>query len=179
MGAGVIMESDVRISVVREYAEIAEIAALADEVWHEHYGGLLSKGQIDYMVGLFQSEKAIAKSIAENHYTYYAIRDVGLLVGYCGVQPNEEDHTLFLSKLYLRADYRGRRISRLVLAMLYERCITEGYNSIWLTVNKGNTNSIDAYRKLGFSIEREEVTDIGNGYVMDDYIMRCPVRATH
>ena len=41
------MESDVRISVVREYAEIAEIAALADEVWHEHYGGLLSKGQID------------------------------------------------------------------------------------------------------------------------------------
>ena len=156
--------------------QVETVAALAAEIWREHYEGILSPDQIEYMVEQFQSEKAITKSIAENHYTYYAIRDVGLLVGYCGVQPNEEDHTLFLSKLYLRADYRGRRISRLVLAMLYERCITEGYDSIWLTVNKGNTNSINAYRKLGFSIEREEVTDIGNGYVMDDYIMRCPVK---
>ncbi len=169
------MESEVRISVVQEYSEIAEIAALADEVWHEHYSNLLSKGQIDYMVEKFQSEKAIVEAIAKDSYTYYAIRDAGQIIGYCAAQPCEKDHSLFLSKLYIHADYRGKRISRLVMAMLSERCITDGYHSIWLTVNKGNKTSIEIYRKLGFTIEREQVTDIGNGYVMDDYVMRYPV----
>ena len=41
------MESEVRISVVQEYSEIAEIAALADEVWHEHYSNLLSERKGD------------------------------------------------------------------------------------------------------------------------------------
>ena len=171
------MGSDVKISVVCEYAEIAEIAALADEVWHEHYEGLLSKGQIDYMVERFQSEKAIVEAITKDQYTYYALCDTGQLIGYCAVQPREEDHSLFLSKFYLHSDYRGRRLSRLVLAMLTERCIIDGLRSIWLTVNKGNTGAVEVYQRLGFVIEREEVTDIGNGYVMDDYVMRIPVKA--
>ena len=171
------MESDVKISVANEYAEIADIAALADEIWHEHYASLLTKGQIDYMVEKFQSEKAIAHAIAEENYTYYIMKDAGQIVGYCAVQPTEANHSLFLSKLYLHKDYRGRRLTRLIMAMLAERCFSDKLGSIWLTVNKGNTSSIDVYRKLGFQIEREQVSNIGNGYVMDDYIMRCPIHA--
>ena len=107
------MESDVKISVANEYAEIADIAALADEIWHEHYASLLTKGQIDYMVEKFQSEKAIAHAIAEENYTYYIMKDAGQIVGYCAVQPTEANHSLFLSKLYLHKDYRGRRLTRL------------------------------------------------------------------
>jgi len=168
------MNSEIKISVAQEKSEIVEIAALADKIWHEHYGKLLTPGQIDYMVEKFQSVPAITKAIAEDGYTYYIIRDGEEAVGYTAVQPSE-DGSLFLSKLYLRADYRGRKISRLVLAMLEKRCLAEGYSSIWLTVNRGNLSSIAAYKKLGFVIEREAVADIGQGYVMDDYVMRYPI----
>ena len=41
---------------------------------------------------------------------------------------------------------------------------------IWLTVNKRNDDSIAIYKKFGMEIIRSEVTDIGSGYVMDDYV---------
>lgn len=172
------MESDVKISVARERVEIAEIAALANEIWHEHYGALLSKGQIDYMVEKFQSEQAITHAITKENYTYYIMKDAGLVIGYCAVQPTDQDHSLFLSKLYLHADYRGKRLTRLIMAMLAERCISEHLTSIWLTVNRNNTDSVEVYRKLGFEVEREQVSDIGGGYVMDDYVMRCTLRTS-
>ena len=168
------MNSEIRIFLVQDRSEIDEIASLANEIWHEHYGKLLSSGQIDYMIEKFQSADPITKAIADEGYTYYIIRDGEEAVGYTAVQ-SKEDGSLFLSKLYLRADHRGRKISRLVLAMLTERCLAEGYSSIWLTVNRGNLGSIAAYKKLGFVIEREVDADIGRGYVMDDYVMRYTI----
>ena len=47
----------------------------------------------------------------------------------------------------------------------------KSYKSIQLTVNKYNTNTISAYKKWGFEIIDSVVTDIGEGFVMDDYIM--------
>ena len=46
----------------------------------------------------------------------------------------------------------------------------KGCNMIWLTVNKRNDDSIAIYKKFGMEIIRSEVTDIGNGYVMDDFV---------
>ena len=46
-----------------------------------------------------------------------------------------------------------------------------GYAKIRLTVNKNNKHTIDAYLKYRFTIIAQDVTDIGNGFVMDDYIM--------
>ena len=43
--------------------------------------------------------------------------------------------------------------------------------AIRLTVNKGNADSIAIYRHTGFAIVIDVVADIGNGYVMDDYVM--------
>lgn len=52
-----------------------------------------------------------------------------------------------------------------------ELCKLRNLNKIWLTVNKRNFRSIDVYKHFGFETVREEYTDIGAGYVMDDYIM--------
>lgn len=41
---------------------------------------------------------------------------------------------------------------------------------VWLTVNKHNDPAIEVYRHWEMKIIRSEVTDIGNGYVMDDYV---------
>jgi hypothetical protein len=32
--------------------------------------------------------------------------------------------------------------------------------------------AVQVYKKLGFHVIREEMNDIGNGYYMDDYVLR-------
>ena len=43
-------------------------------------------------------------------------------------------------------------------------------SALELNVNKNNP-AIHFYKKLDFVISRQEVIDIGNGFVMDDYVM--------
>ena len=42
---------------------------------------------------------------------------------------------------------------------------------IQLTVNKKISDSIAFYKKVGVNIVDSAVMDIGNGFVMDDYVM--------
>ena len=39
-------------------------------------------------------------------------------------------------------------------------------------MNRDNAASVAMYQHAGFEIEREDVKSIGNGFVMDDYVMR-------
>ena len=50
-------------------------------------------------------------------------------------------------------------------------CRRRALKAIWLTVNRRNERAIGAYRRAGFREVRAQVTDIGGGYVMDDYVM--------
>ena len=47
----------------------------------------------------------------------------------------------------------------------------EGLSKIRLTVNKGNTHAVQVYEHYGFRTVEKVKTDIGSGYVMDDFIM--------
>ena len=42
---------------------------------------------------------------------------------------------------------------------------------IWLTCNKHNDSSLAVYHHLGFQVTDTQEADIGNGFIMDDYIM--------
>ena len=74
---------------------------------------------------------------------------------------------MFLSKLYVKKEFRHKGIGKAV----FEKIKDFGFDKIQLTVNKYNKNTIDAYLKYGFKIIDSVVSDIGNGFVMDDYIM--------
>ena len=77
--------------------------------------------------------------------------------------------------LYLHKDYRGQGLASQAASFLEEMCRKRGWKKIWLTCNKNNENTLAVYRHLGFENVRSEVTDIGNGFVMDDYILELTV----
>ena len=149
--------------------EIYELAELASLIWHEFFPVLLSEEQIDYMVDKFQSERAMKRQIEEENYTYYFIISNGETVGYFGIS-NFPDY-LFLSKLYLKKEYRHKGLGRAAFDIIKEIAGKRNYSKIRLTVNKYNTNTINAYDKYGFKIVDAAETDIGSGFIMDDYIM--------
>ena len=120
------------------------------------------------MVDKFQSFHALKEQL-ENGYEYYQILDDGEFCGYTGIHP--EDGRLFLSKLYLKKSARGRHLATQAFAFLKGLCKERGLSAIWLTCNKHNDNSLAVYHHLGFEVIDTQVADIGNGFVMDDYIM--------
>ena len=144
--------------------DIKELASLASSIWHEYWTCILTPEQIDYMVENFQSEKAIKNQI--ENYTYYFIIKDGAKAGYFGISDKKE--YLFLSKLYLKKEYRHQGLGKKAFEKIKELANDK---PIRLTVNKYNTNTINAYKKWGFEIIDAVVTDIGSGFVMDDYIM--------
>ncbi len=76
-----------------------------------------------------------------------------------------------LHKLYLLPELHGRGLgSRLLQHVEHEVRVGGGCRLI-LTVNKRNARAIAAYRRNGFGIAECVVTDIGGGFVMDDYVM--------
>ena len=159
----------VTINKVSSSTRLKAVAELADEIWHECFVDIITEGQIDYMVEKFQSYAAMTAQVAEQDYSYYAVCEDDELCGYFAVKP-ENDDRLFLSKLYLRSDKRGKGIASIMLQKVFEEARCFGKKKVYLTVNKHNYHAIDVYKKTGFVIAREAVTDIGNGYVMDDYV---------
>ena len=95
------------------------------------------------------------------------------VLAYFGIQPQGD--LLFLSKFYILRENRGRGIFSVGIEFMKSLCREEGLTAIYLTVNRNNTHAYEVYLHTGFKVLRTEVNDIGNGFVMDDYIMQLEV----
>lgn len=157
--------TEITLATPNDYKEIADIGFI---IWNEHYTPIIGSEQVAYMLDKFQSEKAIQQQVKEG-FEYYLITFETVPVGYICVKKKRD--TLFLSKIYVLSDYRGKKIGKTAMQFVERRANTLHCNSIELTVNKYNVNSIKAYEKLGFKTVEALVMDIGNGFVMDDYRM--------
>ncbi len=144
------------------------VAALAAEIWREHYTPILGREQVEYMLDKFQSAEAMAQQIGEG-YRYYLMEVGGKAAGYAAIKP--EGETMFLSKIYVSQPYRRQKLAARTLSYLEEIAREQHCHSMYLTVNKHNSGSIAAYQKLGFQKVRTQKEDIGGGFFMDDDIM--------
>lgn len=154
--------------------QIKELCALAKEIWNEYSICFTTQEQIDYMLEKFQSEDVVKSQINFQNYRYYFMEEDGENFGYFAVQKQKEN--LFLSKIYIRKDFRGKGYARKAFTNAIVPLAKElELPKISLTVNKYNFSSILAYEKLGFVRVDSVETDIGNGYVMDDYIYEFEV----
>ena len=154
---------------VKTKKQIETTARLAKEIWNEHYINIISEEQIDYMVQKFQSAEVIQDQIKKQNYEYYNFVENGKSVGYFGFV-EQENGVMFLSKIYLLKSERGKGFSRQAFEFMKEEAKKRGLSKIWLTVNKGNKHSIEIYKKFGMYIERTQVADIGEDFVMDDFV---------
>ncbi|MBT8344342.1 MAG: GNAT family N-acetyltransferase [Sulfurovum sp.] len=124
------------------------------------------------MLQKFQSHKAIREQI-QNGSLYFLCEHDHKTIGYMSVDIS--DGALFLSKIYVASDERGKGYGRKMISYLETLAKEKSLNKISLTVNKHNTGSIHMYKKVGFVICSTAVKDIGNGFVMDDYQMEKSV----
>ena len=162
---------------VRSDEKVAEVAALADEIWNEHFPSIIGQAQVDYMLDKFQSERAIAEQIAGD-YEYYLIEDEAVPVGYIALVPEQDKSSALLSKIYVQKRLRGRGLGKAALEFAEQLCRESNIATLWLTVNKHNSRSIKWYQRVGFTNVGPIVMDIGGGFIMDDFKFEKPVPPT-
>lgn len=156
---------------------LAEITALAHVIWRQHYTPIIGHEQVEYMLADGYSANALAAQQAAGTCFILARRDAHF-VAFTAVSPDSEQvGTAWLDKLYVHISARSLGIGRALVGCVAREAESSGANTLRLRVNRHNAESIAAYQRIGFRVERADVKDIGNGFVMDDYIMAAPLSA--
>lgn len=162
-------------------ADFETLARLAEMIWRAHYTKIISNAQIDYMLaGRYTPEKLRLYLNADDRWLML-LRIDNRAVGYCsyaltenpgGMKPGEmKPGEMKLEQLYLLPELRGQGLGKLMLRHVEEQARVRGRGTLMLQTNKCNAVAIAFYRKAGFTVREEAVFDIGNGFVMDDYVM--------
>ncbi|MEG0315041.1 MAG: GNAT family N-acetyltransferase [Erysipelotrichaceae bacterium] len=149
--------------------DIDLVANLARVIWHEYFRKLISIDQIDYMLDKFQSSSAIKQAIEFDNYKYFGIYNDDELAGYIGIQIRIND--AYLSKFYLNKKYRGLGLGKELMDKAISYALENDVLALTLNCNKYNEDSLEIYKHLGFKIKASTVNEIGEGFVMDDYIL--------
>ncbi|MDP2088667.1 MAG: GNAT family N-acetyltransferase [Flavobacteriaceae bacterium] len=158
----------IKIIKAHKIADYKLIAQLAATIWREHYTSIIGSNQVEYMLAKYQSASAIEEQVKLG-FNYFMVTYQEKPVAYLSFK--EEIDSLFLSKIYVLSNYRGMNIGKTAMVFIEKKAVEIGCNKISLTVNKYNTSSINIYEKIGFQNMGSIINDIGNGFVMDDYIM--------
>ncbi|MBX3240609.1 MAG: GNAT family N-acetyltransferase [Chitinophagaceae bacterium] len=149
--------------------DIPLIQNLISEIWPKAYSHILSDEQSGFMLDMMYSDTSLNKQISSGHrfiltfvndsptgFASYEIKDGGLCK---------------LHKIYVLPQIQGAGVGRKLIGHIITRVKPLGMERLELNVNRYNTARL-FYEKMGFFVAGEEDIDIGNGYFMNDYIMR-------
>ena len=152
------------------------VAALARTIWLEHYTKIITREQIEYMLGGRFTAANLERYLDAPDRWMFVLEQDNALIGYCSYALTGMPRELKLEQLYLLPALHGRGLGRLMLEHVEAHARRLGTDTLMLQVNKHNTKASSVYFKAGFAVREEVVIDIGQGYVMDDYIMAKPLR---
>lgn len=150
-------------------SDIPEISRLAAIIWRQYYPAVISHEQINYMLGRMYSTAGLNEQMVDRGHIFYLVVKDGENIGFLSVN-EEEPGRWFINKFYIRQDLASRGIGS---AVFQELCRLIPAKEFRLTVNRKNFKAINFYFRNGFKIESVADFDIGEGYQMNDFVMRC------
>ncbi len=153
--------------------EVESLCRLAQEIWHAHYPAIISKAQIDYMLAQRYSPASIRASL--NSSCWLAAWHGQDMAGFAQAFADDAPSTWKLDKLYVHPDQQRKGVGQTLLDRVKQQARVAGATRLILRVNRHNKIALAAYARYGFSIYGENMLEIGNGFVMDDYLLEMKV----
>ena len=164
--------SENKTQIVRAKEEhLPAISELAGVIWRACYPAIITHAQIDYMLARMYSLDLLRDEIRSQGIRYDQLLVDGKPAGFASYGPTAQPGVMKLHKLYLLPEMHGRGLGSRLLRHVEREIRAGAGRRLILSVNKRNTKAIAAYRRNGFVIAESVVTDIGNDFVMDDYVM--------
>ncbi len=148
-------------------AELKRIQEMAHVIWMQHYPEIIGINQINYMLNKMYSLESLSEQVESKKHEFYFILNGQTEVGFVSINKLDADTTM-IQKFYINQLLAGKGVGTLAFKELLKQVSTK---KIQLTVNRQNYKSINFYFKNGFKILHVADFDIGNGYVMNDFVM--------
>lgn len=153
-----------------EQKDISTIQDLAKKSWNFAYAKIITQEQIDYMLDLMYSEETLNQHFENPNYQYYLIQENNEFLGFIGFEFHQELETTKLHRIYFLKEAQGKGLGKKALKFVINEAEKADDKRVTLTVNKNNS-AHKFYESQGFKVYEETILNIGNGYVMDDYLM--------
>lgn len=148
-------------------SDIPKIYNLALKIWNHHYVPIVGQEQVDYMLAKIYSTEDLTHQMSEKKHQFYLIEINKEVMGFLSVSGGED---MFIHKFYIDQDVQGKGHGEATFRGLLG--LYPSVKSFTLTVNRSNYKSINFYFKLGFKIDHVADFDIGQGYFMNDFVMK-------
>ena len=146
------------------------IQSIAYQTWPETYGQILSKAQLNFMLDKFYALDFL-KLNSDNNQLFYIIEENQKPIGFIGIEHNFEGKLITkIHKLYVLPNNQGKGIGKLIISFIADLAKKSQSECLILNVNRFNKATI-FYQKTGFKIIQEVNIEIGNGYLMEDFVM--------
>jgi len=153
------------------------IQQIAHQTWPHTFGNILSKEQIAYMLEMMYSIPALTEQIEEKGYIFLLAQDKEKYLGFAGYELNYQSLAKTkLHKIYILPEAQGKGVGKLLINHVAEMAVQNQNEVLSLNVNRNNP-AINFYEKLGFTKVAEEDIPIGQGFLMEDYVMEKPLAA--
>lgn len=143
---------------------------LALKTWYDTYTTILSPEQLEYMLKEMYSLKAFTEQIAVKGHHFLLLSENDRYLGFASYELNYTSGTTKLHKLYVLPETQGKGAGRLLITTIESLAKNNGNDKVSLNVNRYN-DAVKFYLKNGFEKAGEEDINIGNGYLMEDFIM--------
>lgn len=163
--------------MIREISqnEVEIIRSLAYKIWPITFKEILSQEQIAYMLNWMYSVEKLEQQMNAGHQ-FFVFELENEQVGFLGIEKNYQGmKSLRIHKIYVLPEIHGKGIGKKLIDFAEELAVKNNCSILNLNVNRYN-NAVDFYRHIGFSIIKTEDIDIGNGYLMEDYVMEKDVK---
>jgi GNAT superfamily N-acetyltransferase len=154
-----------------EFSEVDIVRNLAYEIWPIVYQNMISKEQITYMLSWMYNLEVL-QNAHKSGDSFFIFTKENVPVGFIHLNPQHD--VLKLQKIYILPEHQKTGIGKKFLDHATYVAQENTFSRISLQVNRENP-AVNFYLNNGFSISKEEDFDIGNGFLMNDFIMEKPI----
>lgn len=147
------------------------IKSLSDIIWPSTFSDILSSEQISYMMEMMYSSDSLKKQMNELNHHYLIAEKDGEYLGFISYEENyKKSNITKIHKIYVLPSLHGAGVGRYLIDAVSKIAKNNHNNELTLNVNRYN-KAIGFYKHMGFEVVTSEDIDIGNGFLMQDYIM--------
>ena len=151
--------------------DILTIQQIAHTTWYPTFEDILSQEQIQYMLEMMYSTGSLTEQIEIKKHNFYLAEENNIALGFISVEFHyQKQSTAKIHKIYILPSAQGKGIGKLLMQKAESLAKESNQNTISLNVNRFN-KALNFYENLGYKIVKSEDIDIGNGYLMEDFVL--------
>lgn len=153
------------------------IRNIALQTWPPTFGDILTGEQIDYMLEMMYSIPALQEQVNQKGHTFILAREADTFLGFASYEPNYQGQPKTkIHKIYVLPTAHGKGLGKVLMDHIREFALSHQNPTLTLNVNRYN-RAVQFYERIGFQVVGQEDISIGNGYLMEDFIMEKSLQA--